>query len=179
MNLINNKFKLYIRYILARDSETHILRRYLQRKSLSTHTLSFIQYLQRKYVNHELRQSSETKIICKVRPTKRVIWKVTRLMLLHGKSFEWKLCYRHTTLSGTPGGGNGRFLGGGPRRCDLLSNRHSPIFPYVSSPWSLRRFSTSQIRTGWVLPKDREEAARWLRNKMNRKEQKKDHTFML
>lgn len=43
---------------------------------------------------------------------------------------------RHTTLSGTPGGGKERFLGGGPRRCDLLSNRHSPIFPYVSSPWN-------------------------------------------
>lgn len=37
--------------------------------------------------------------------------------------------YFRTTLSGTPGGGKGRFLGGGPRRCDLLSNRHSPIFP--------------------------------------------------
>lgn len=42
--------------------------------------------------------------------------------------------YLLTTLSGTPGGGKGRFLGGGPWRYDLLSNRHSPIFPYVSSP---------------------------------------------
>lgn len=42
--------------------------------------------------------------------------------------------FRHTTLSGTPGGGKERFLGGGPRRYDLLSKRHSPIFPYVRSP---------------------------------------------
>jgi hypothetical protein len=36
---------------------------------------------------------------------------------------------RHTTLSGTPGGGSVRFLGGGLFWNDLLSNRHSPIFP--------------------------------------------------
>lgn len=35
----------------------------------------------------------------------------------------------HTTLSGTPGGGKERFFGGGPLRKDLLSKRHSPIFP--------------------------------------------------
>lgn len=40
-----------------------------------------------------------------------------------------------TTLSGTPGGGNGRFLGGAPSRNDLLSKRHSPIFPYVKTPF--------------------------------------------
>jgi hypothetical protein len=34
-----------------------------------------------------------------------------------------------TTLSGTPGGGNVKFLGGGPSGNDLLSNRHSPTFP--------------------------------------------------
>lgn len=39
-----------------------------------------------------------------------------------------------TTLSGTPGGGRERFLGGGPLRYDLLSKRHSPIVPYVNSP---------------------------------------------
>jgi hypothetical protein len=42
---------------------------------------------------------------------------------------------RLTTLSGTPGGGKEMFLGGGPIRYDLLSKRHSPIFPYVSCPW--------------------------------------------
>lgn len=36
---------------------------------------------------------------------------------------------RHTTLSGTPGGGKGKSLGGGLAKCDLLSNRHSPILP--------------------------------------------------
>jgi hypothetical protein len=34
-----------------------------------------------------------------------------------------------TTLSGTPGGGNVRFLGGGLSGNDLLSNRHSPTLP--------------------------------------------------
>lgn len=45
-----------------------------------------------------------------------------------------KIMKSFTTLSGTPGGGSERFLGGGPLRYDLLSKRHSPIFPYVSSP---------------------------------------------
>jgi hypothetical protein len=35
---------------------------------------------------------------------------------------------KHTTLSGTPGGGNVRFFGA-TRSYDLLSNLHSPIFP--------------------------------------------------
>lgn len=35
----------------------------------------------------------------------------------------------HTTLSGTPGGGRERFLGGHLLSYDLLSNLHSPIFP--------------------------------------------------
>lgn len=34
-----------------------------------------------------------------------------------------------TTLSGTPAGGKGRFLGGHTLSYDLLSNLHSPIFP--------------------------------------------------
>lgn len=53
----------------------------------------------------------------------------------HPNNFVNKLAKcRHTTLSGTPGGGKGKFLGGGLSRCDLLSNLHSPILPYVNSP---------------------------------------------
>lgn len=51
------------------------------------------------------------------------------------KPTKCKVAQVHTTLSGTPGGGNVRFFGGGPLKYDLLSKRHSPILPYVSSPW--------------------------------------------
>lgn len=56
-----------------------------------------------------------------------------RLQILHAElisiSVEKHTMSILTTLSGTPGGGKERFLGGGPLRYDLLSKRHSPIFP--------------------------------------------------
>lgn len=36
---------------------------------------------------------------------------------------------RVTTVSGTPGGGMVKFLGGAPNENSRLSNRHSPFFP--------------------------------------------------
>lgn len=55
---------------------------------------------------------------------------------MHAVYFPFNLnrTFRHTTLSGAPDGGKEIFFGGGPVRCDLLSNLHSPIFPYVSTP---------------------------------------------
>lgn len=42
-----------------------------------------------------------------------------------------------TTVSGTPGGGMGKFLGGAPVVKERLSKRHSPIVPYVNLPCML------------------------------------------
>jgi hypothetical protein len=44
-----------------------------------------------------------------------------------------------TTVSGTPFGGMGIFRGIAPPEYDRLSNRHSPILPYVSSPWYMNK----------------------------------------
>jgi hypothetical protein len=48
---------------------------------------------------------------------------------------KWQKVTKHTTVSGTPGGGMGKFLGGAPVVKERLSKRHSPIVPYVNLPY--------------------------------------------